>query len=91
VQHFGENASAAYNRCMTRKSVKFRHATKWLLSPIMLKIRSGPLEGRKWKASSSIRFIKGTYELKNVEAIQKTLGAGDVAYDMGPTSAIFPS
>ena len=68
---------------MPGKSVKFRHATKWLLSPIMLKIRSGPLEGRKWKASSGIRFIKGTYEPKNVEAIQKTVREDDVAYDVG--------
>jgi len=49
----------------------------------MLKIRSGPLEGRKWKASSGIRFIKGTYEPKNVEAIQRTVKADDVAYDVG--------
>ncbi len=49
----------------------------------MLKIRSGPLEGRKWKASSGIRFIKGTYEPKNVEAIQKTVREDDVAYDVG--------
>ncbi len=68
---------------MSTRSVKFRHATKWLLSPIMLKIRSGPLEGRKWKASSGIRFIKGTYEPKNVEAIQKTVREDDVAYDVG--------
>ncbi|MFQ5547405.1 MAG: FkbM family methyltransferase [Woeseia sp.] len=68
---------------MSRKSVKFRHATKWLLSPIMLKIRGGPLEGRKWKASSGIRFIKGTYEPGNVAAIQKTVKPDDVAYDVG--------
>ncbi len=49
----------------------------------MLRIRSGPLEGRKWKASSGIRFIKGTYEPKNVEAIQKTVREDDVAYDVG--------
>ena len=68
---------------MSTKSVKFRHATKWLLSPLMLRIRSGPLEGRKWKASSGIRFIKGTYEPKNVEAIQDTVRQDDVAYDVG--------
>lgn len=68
---------------MATKSVKFRHATKWLLSPLMLRIRSGPLAGRKWKASSGIRFIKGTYEPKNVEAIQKTVKEGDIAYDVG--------
>ena len=68
---------------MATKSVKFRHATKWLLSPLMLRIRSGPLEGRKWKASSGIRFIKGTYEPKNVEAIQKTVKEDDVVYDVG--------
>ncbi len=68
---------------MSTKSVKFRHATKWLLSPLMLRIRSGPLEGRKWKASSGIRFVKGTYEPKNVEAIQKTVRENDVAYDVG--------
>ena len=49
----------------------------------MLKIRSGPLEGRKWKAASGIRFIKGTYEPKNVQAIQKTVRENDVAYDVG--------
>jgi FkbM family methyltransferase len=49
----------------------------------MLRIRSGPLEGRKWKASSGIRFVKGTYEPKNVEAIQKTVRENDVAYDVG--------
>ncbi|MFQ6006077.1 MAG: FkbM family methyltransferase [Woeseia sp.] len=68
---------------MSRKSVRFRHATKWLLSPIMLKIRSGPLEGRKWKASSGIRFVRGTYEPGNVAAIQKTVKPDDVAYDVG--------
>ena len=68
---------------MATKSVKFRHATKWLLSPIMLKIRSGPLEGRKWKASSGIRFIKGTYEPKNLQAIQNTVHENDIAYDVG--------
>jgi FkbM family methyltransferase len=68
---------------MSEKSVKFRHVTKWLLSPIILRIRSGPLEGRKWKASSGIRFIKGTYEPKNVEAIQNTVREDDVAYDVG--------
>ncbi len=68
---------------MATKSVKFRHATKWLLSPLMLKIRSGPLEGRKWKASSGIRFIKGTYEPKNVQAIQNTVQENDIAYDVG--------
>lgn len=74
---------AACESIVAAKSVKFRHATKWLLSPLMLKIRSGPLEGRKWKASSGIRFIKGTYEPKNVEAIQKTVKENDVAYDVG--------
>ncbi len=74
---------AVNNQYMSTKSVKFRHATKWLLSPIMLRIRSGPLEGRKWKASSGIRFIKGTYEPKNVEAIQKTVREDDIAYDVG--------
>ncbi len=49
----------------------------------MLKIRSGPLEGRKWKASSGIRFIRWTYKPKNVEAIQKTVREEDVAYDVG--------
>lgn len=68
---------------MGSRNLKFRHATKWLLSPIMLRIRSGPLEGKKWKASSGIRFIKGTYEPKNVEAIQKTVRKDDVAYDVG--------
>ena len=68
---------------MSGKSVKLRHATKWLLSPLMLKIRSGPLEGRKWKASSGIRFIKGTYEPKNVQAIQNTVQENDIAYDVG--------
>ena len=37
---------------------------------------------RKWKASSDISFIKGTYETKNVEAIQKTIREEDVAYDV---------
>jgi FkbM family methyltransferase len=68
---------------MATTSVKFRHATKWLLSPLMLRIRSGPLEGRKWKASSGIRFIRGTYETKNVEAIQQTVRKDDIAYDVG--------
>ncbi len=68
---------------MRENSVKLRHAAKWLLSPIMMRIWSGPLEGRKWKASSGIRFIKGTYEPKNVEAIQKTVQEDDVAYDVG--------
>jgi len=74
---------------MSRKSVKFRHASKWLLPSIMLKIRSGTLEGRKWKASIGIPFIKGTYEPKNVEAIQKTAREDDVAYDVGAQGGYF--
>ena len=49
----------------------------------MRNLRSGPLEGRKWKASSGIRFIKGTYEPKNVQAIQNTVQENDIAYDVG--------
>ncbi len=41
------------------------------------------MEGRKWKASSGIRFIKGTYEPKNVQAIQNTVQENDIAYDVG--------
>ena len=43
----------------------------------------GGRQGRKWKAASGIRFVRGTYEPKNVEAIQKTVRENDVAYDVG--------
>lgn len=71
------------SRVRTNQLVKLRHTIKWLLSPVMLRIRGGPLEGKKWKASSGIRFIKGTYEPKKAEAIQQTVRANDIVYDIG--------
>lgn len=71
------------SRVRTNQLVKLRHTIKWLLSPVMLRIRGGPLEGKKWKASSGIRFIKGTYESKKAEAIQQTVRANDIVYDIG--------
>jgi FkbM family methyltransferase len=56
---------------------------KFLVQPLMLTIKDGPLKGKKWVAASGIRFIKGTYELYKTNAYLKYLHEGDVVYDVG--------
>ena len=56
---------------------------KFLGQPIMLRIKDGPLKGKKWIAASGIRFIKGTYELYKTNAYLEYLHEGDVVYDVG--------
>jgi FkbM family methyltransferase len=56
---------------------------KFLVQPIMLTIKNGPLKGKKWIAASGIKFIRGTYEQYKTDAYLRHLHAGDVVYDVG--------
>lgn len=61
----------------------FHEFVKQLLSPIMLPIRSGPLKGKRWIATSGSAFIAGRYEPEKTAALADTVRAGDIVYDVG--------
>jgi FkbM family methyltransferase len=56
---------------------------KWLLYPLPLRIKSGPLEGLRWIPSSGSRFIRGVFEPEKTAAIIDTIRAGDLILDIG--------
>lgn len=64
-------------------SGKLHEFWKSLLSPIMLRIRSGPLRGKRWIAASGSNFISGRYEPEKTAAIGETVRAGDIIFDIG--------
>jgi FkbM family methyltransferase len=61
----------------------FKHATKRHLLGLTLRIRSGPLKGKRWIAVTGMKFIKGTYEPFTTALLQEHLREGDVFFDLG--------
>lgn len=60
-----------------------REAFKLWMAWWVVPIRSGPLKGMKWIASSGANFIRGTYEEFKTEGLLKVVRRGDVSYDIG--------
>jgi FkbM family methyltransferase len=63
--------------------MKIKHAFKIIFSGIMVKIKSGPLNGKRWIITSGVNFIKGTQELYKTEAFLKNFKKGEVFFDIG--------
>jgi FkbM family methyltransferase len=63
--------------------MKLKHIFKILLSGIYVKIKSGPLKGKKWIVTSGGKFIQGDQEKYKTDAFMKNFAAGDVFFDIG--------
>ena len=63
--------------------MKIKHALKILFGNILVKVKSGPLKGKKWSITTGSKFIQGTQELYKTEAFLKNFRKGDVFFDIG--------
>jgi FkbM family methyltransferase len=62
---------------------KLKHFFKNLFSFIKITIKSGPLKGKKWIATSGIHFIKGNFEPYKTKAFLNLIEPGHVFFDIG--------
>jgi FkbM family methyltransferase len=60
-----------------------RESLKMLGRFFTVRIKSGPLKGKRWIAASGSHFIAGDYEAFKTEAVLKSVAVGDVCYDVG--------
>lgn len=63
--------------------MKLKHLFKELLSGIHVKIKSGPLRGMRWIATSGGRFVSGDQEQYKTDAFLKNFTPGSVFFDIG--------
>lgn len=63
--------------------MKAKHALKILVSGIYVKIRSGPLKGKKWSIASGYKFIRGNYEQYKTDAFLEHFKRGSIFLDIG--------
>ena len=54
-----------------------------LFSGITMPIQSGPLKGKKWCITTSIRYIKGKYVERDTKVLMDNVNKGDTVYDIG--------
>jgi len=54
-----------------------------LLSGVYVKIRSGPLKGKKWSIASGYKFILGNYEQYKTDAFLEHFKRGSIFFDIG--------
>ena len=69
--------------------MKLKHRIKILFSGITIKIRKGPLKGKKWIISTSTREIKGKYVERDANVIMELVAKGDTVYDIGAHTGYF--
>ena len=62
---------------------KIREQVKLWMQWVMVRIKAGPLKGKKWSVVSGGNFIRGRYEEFKTEALLKCIKPGDVVYDVG--------
>lgn len=62
---------------------RIKHVLKYLLQFFLLKIRGGPLRGKKWIAATGSKFIKGNYESFKTTPYLQYIHKGDIVYDVG--------
>ncbi len=60
-----------------------KHSLKFLLRVFRLKIRSGPLKGKKWIFAAGSRFIVGNYETFKTNPFIQHLNEGNNVIDVG--------
>lgn len=63
--------------------MSLKHSLKILFSGILVKIKSGPLKGKKWIVSSGSGFIRGDHEQYKTDAFMKYFIPGSILFDIG--------
>jgi FkbM family methyltransferase len=63
--------------------MKIKHALKIIFGGLTVKIKAGPLVGRKWIATTGRKFILGTHEVYKTDAFLKNYKEGEVFFDIG--------
>lgn len=63
--------------------MNIKHFIKVLLSWITVRIKAGPLKGKKWIFTSGSKFLSGEYEDYKTRAFLNNFSKGDVLYDIG--------
>jgi FkbM family methyltransferase len=63
--------------------MKLKHFFKVMFSGITLPIQDGPLKGKKWCATTSIRYIRGKYVKRDTDILYENVVKDDIVYDIG--------
>jgi FkbM family methyltransferase len=63
--------------------MKLKHIFKNLLSGVLVRIKAGPLAGKKWILTTGRKFITGQFEPYKTEAFLNNFRRGDVFFDIG--------
>ena len=63
--------------------MKPKHTLKLLFRGVYVKIRSGPLKGKKWSIASGYKFIRGNYEQYKTNAFLEHFRKGSILFDIG--------
>jgi FkbM family methyltransferase len=63
--------------------MNFKHFCKVLFSGFLIRIKTGPLRGKKWIATSGGKFIMGTQEVYKTEAFVNSYKKGEIFFDIG--------
>ncbi|MCA1798608.1 MAG: FkbM family methyltransferase [Xanthomonadaceae bacterium] len=65
------------------QSRKFREFIKVLFAPILVTIRSGPLQGCRWSLTTGKNFLTGKYEPEKTAMLAAEVRPGDIVFDIG--------
>lgn len=63
--------------------MKLKHHFKIIFSWLLIKIKAGPLAGKKWIISSGAKYILGTQEVYKTDAFVSHFREGDILFDIG--------
>lgn len=63
--------------------MKVKHVFKIIFSWLFIKVKAGPLVGKKWIITSGAKYILGTQEVYKTNAFVKNFKKGEVLYDIG--------
>ncbi|HOW10425.1 MAG TPA: FkbM family methyltransferase [Bacteroidales bacterium] len=63
--------------------MNLKHSLKVLFSGIFVRIKSGPLKGKKWIITSGGNFISGDQESYKTDAFLKYFTPGSIFFDIG--------
>lgn len=54
-----------------------------IFSGVTLPIQDGPLKGKKWCATTSIKYIRGKYVKRDTDILKENVVKDDIVYDIG--------
>jgi FkbM family methyltransferase len=63
--------------------MKIKHAFKIFFSWIFIKVKAGPLAGKKLIITSGAKYLLGTQEVYKTEAFINNFNKGDIFFDIG--------